>query len=105
MYTTEITIDVKAGGDSAQIATSTASAQGPVVAQPTGHPIGEPVPCTVLSETLCFIRKGANPTALSNGTDQAIPANTLIRFGLMAGERIAVIVATGTGNVYFTPNA
>lgn len=105
MHVTEITLDIKAGGDSQKIATSTSSAQSNAVTLPAQHPAGQPVPCTIVADAQCFVRKGANPTAVSDGTDQILLANTLYRVQLMPGEKLAFILASSTGNVYFTQNA
>lgn len=45
---------------------------------------------------------GANPTATTNST--RIPADTLIPFtSINPGEKFAVILATGSGTVQFSP--
>lgn len=105
MQITEITAEVLSGGQSAQIAISSTSAQGPLVSAPTNHPTGVPVKCLVTPDTICFCRKGTNPTALSNGTDQILLANTTYRVELLPGERMAFVTASASGNVYFTPGA
>lgn len=104
MQTTAITIEALSGGQSTKTATSTTSASLPVVTQPTGLPAGAPIRCAVYSDAVGFIRRGGSPTAVSDGSDQIIPANTLVFVHLMAGERLAIILPTGTGNAYFTPN-
>lgn len=105
MNTSQVSVEALSGGQSVKVATSTTSAQCPVVALPTNHLEGLPVKCTVVVDALSFMRKGANPVAVSDGTDQVLLANTLYRVELLEGERLAVIVPTGTGNVYFTPGA
>lgn len=105
MNITAVSAEALSGGQSVKVATSTTSAQTPVVALPTNHPEGVPVKCMVVVDALTFGRKGANPTALSDGTDQVFLANTLYRVELMKGERMAFIVPASTGNVYFTPGA
>jgi hypothetical protein len=49
------------------------------------------------------MRQGSNPTALSNGTDQFIPANTLLRIvDIESGNKLAFI-AGSAGTVYISP--
>lgn len=103
MNIVQISAAALSGGQSAKIATSTTSAQGPVVSLPDGHPEGVPVKCLITVDALTFGRKGTNPTALSNGTDQVFVANVPYLVELMEGERMAFIVPATTGNVYFTP--
>lgn len=105
MNITQISAEALSGGQSVKIATSVTSAQGPVIANPTNHPKGAPVKCLITCDALTFGRNGTNPTALSDGTDQVFAANTPYRVELMEGERMAFIVPSGTGNVYFTPGA
>lgn len=105
MNVTQVSMAVLSGGQSSKVALTTASAQGPVVTQPATLPAGCAVPCTLVLDAAGFVRKGTNPTALSDGTDQYLVANFPYRIELMAGERLAIILASGTGNAYFTPNA
>lgn len=106
MNTSEISLESLSGGQSANIALTTASAQGPVVTLPTNHPPGGvPVKCNFTPDVDCFYRKGVNPTALSDGTDQQVLAGNTYRTELMVGERLAFIVVAGTGNVKFTQGA
>lgn len=105
MNITEISMDALAGGTSSKVALSTTSAQGPVIANPTNHPKGMPVKCLVTLDATGFLRKGTSPTAVSDGTDQILLANNTYRIELMEGERVAAILASGTGNMYFTPAA
>lgn len=62
----------------------------------------------VYSTVDCFVRAGANPTALSDGTDRFIPANTLLRLDginrAATGSKLAFIAAAA-GTVYITPGA
>lgn len=105
MNIVNIAAEALSGGQSVKVALSTTSAQGPVVSLPTNHPEGVPVKCLITLDAAGFIRKGTNPTAVSDGTDQYVPANTPFRVELMKNERVAAILATGTGNMYFTPGA
>lgn len=103
MNVVQISAEALSGGQSAKIATTTASAQGPVISLGTNQPKGTPVKCLITCDALTFGRKGTNPTALSDGTDQVFVANVPYLVELMEGERMAFIVPTSTGNVYFTP--
>lgn len=105
MNVTQVSAEALSGGQSIKIATSTTSAPGPVIVQPTTLPKGVPVKCLFICDVLTFGRKGSSPTALSDGTDQAFAANVPYRVELMEGERMAFIVPASTGNVYFTPGA
>ena len=86
---------IYSGGQSQVVAVTTSSAQSSAIATSK---------TAVLCSTVdCFIRQGSNPTALSNGTDQFLPAYTPMRYaGITAGYKIAVI-GTGAGNLYITP--
>lgn len=103
MHQTNISIEALSGGQSSKTALTTASAQLPVVSQPSTLPAGTPIRCSLVLDAAGFIRRGSNPTAVVD-SDQYIPANTLVFVQLMAGERLAVILPAGTGNAYFTPN-
>ena len=103
MHQTTVTLEALSGGQSSKTATGTTSAQLPVVAQPAGLPAGSPVRCSLVLDAAGFVRRGTNPTAVVD-SDQYIPANTLVTLQLMAGERLAVVLASGTGLAYFTPN-
>lgn len=85
------------GGQSQLIALSTASAPSNVI---------NGASAVVYSDVLCFFRQGGAPIAVSNGTDQVIPAGVWTRItGIIPGNKLAFIVATGTGNLYLTPGA
>jgi hypothetical protein len=57
----------------------------------------------IYSNVDCWMRQGSNPTALSNGTDQFIPANTLLRIvDIESGNKLAFI-AGSAGTVYISP--
>lgn len=103
MNITEITLDINNGGQSTLITLSATSAQGPVVVQPAGLPVGVPVPCVVTPDVNCWARKGTNPTAVQDSDIKLLAGNTY-RIQLMAGERLA-LVAAGAGTANFTPNA
>lgn len=87
------------GGLSQKIAISTSSAQS------AAFDSFNPVYITVYSDTDCFFRSGANPTAVSNGTDQIIPSGPLYRIGpAQKGHKLAFITASGSGFIYITPD-
>lgn len=104
MHTTAMTLDVLSGGQSQKVALSTTHAETTAITQPITLPAGQPVRCQLALDAAGFIRRGTNPVALSDGTDQYIPANTLVFVHMMAGEKLSIILASGTGNAYFTPN-
>jgi hypothetical protein len=99
---TEITVEALTGGQSTKVALSTVSAQTAAVSAAVK---GVPVRCLVTLDATGFVRKGTNPTAVADGTDQILLANNTYRVELMDGEKLAVVLAAGTGNLYFTPNA
>jgi hypothetical protein len=90
-------IVVLTGGQSAAVSISTTSAQSAAITTPS----------VVVTPTVdCFFRQGANPTALSDGTDQILLATNSYRLsGIVSGNKLAFITASGTGTVYITPGA
>ncbi len=50
-----------------------------------------------------FMRQGADPTAVSNGTDQYIPPGVVFRVGITSGNKLAFISAGTNGVAYITP--
>jgi hypothetical protein len=92
-----ISAQVLSGGQSQKVVTSTASAQTAVLTETI---------YTVTSDTNCFMRMGLSPVALADGTDQIILANQTYRLQpIIPGQKLAFILAVGTGNVYLSPNA
>jgi hypothetical protein len=100
----EHSINIIDGGTTIPLAISGTSAQSAVLFADNQYVDG-PQNVVLYSTTDCFIRKGANPTALSNGTDMIVPAQTLLRTQVMPGERIAAITASATGTLYIMPGA
>lgn len=92
-----ITEQLLAGGESQKVAMSIVSAQTAVLTQ-TSY--------LVSVDATCFVRTSANPTALSDGTDQVLLAGTVHRIvPILPGNKIAFIMNAGTGTAYLTPNA
>ena len=90
-----ISTQIMAGGQSQKVATSVTSAQSGVL---------NCSQVTLISDANVFVRQGVNPTAVSDGTDQMLLANIMHRIlPITAGNKLAFILATGTGNVYLTP--
>lgn len=99
MVVFEHSINVLEGGQSSKISISTSSAQSATFTfpnMPQGYVLITP-------DVPCFVRQGVNPTAVSDGTDQYLPANTIYRAFVNSGNKLAFITASGTGNVYLTP--
>jgi len=95
MPVSQESIHLLSGGQSQQVSISTSSAQSAAI---TGSKT-----IYMCSTVDCFLRQGVDPTALSNGTDQFLPAYAPMRFaGFATGNKIAVI-GTGTGTLYITP--
>lgn len=94
MLVSQETGQIYTGGQSQKVSVSATSAQS------TALTCKSVVLC---SDVDCFIRQGANPTALATGVDQFLPAYTMVRyFNFQPGSKIAVIAST-TGNLYITP--
>lgn len=97
MSSLEISLVPNAGGNSEVIAISTTSAQSSILFHEYAGYVN------ILSTTDCFMRTGANPTALADGTDQFIPGNNLLRIGPIPEDwKLAFITASGAGSVYIT---
>lgn len=96
MSNMELSLIAATGGTSAAVAIGTSSAQSAVInaGEVTVH-------CTVA----CFFRQGANPTAVSDGTDQYLAADRTYRIGMSPGNKLAFKTASGSGTVYLTPKA
>lgn len=90
----EVTIAVDEGGKSQAISVSSTSAQS--AAMPTGR-------CILYSTADVFTRQGTNPTALSDGTDQFIPAGVWLRANFARGAKLAFKTSSSSGTVYITP--
>jgi len=84
------------GQQSVSVSTSSAA---------TTNALGGSCECLVYSSVECFALAGSNPTAtVALGTP--IPANRLIRLrGLLAGDKLAFITASGSGTAYVRPGA
>ncbi|MEF3075160.1 hypothetical protein V2P20_08995 [Methylobacter sp. Wu1] len=95
-FITENSINILTGGQTNAVSISTTSAQSSAI---------NVEKVVIYSTVFCFVRQGANPTALSNGTDQPVPAETYLRVTLTPGNKLAFITASGTGTVYITPGA
>ena len=83
------------GGQSEAIAISGTSAQCTAITAGSA---------LVTSTVDCFFRQGANPTALSNGTDQLLLGGNTYRIsGITSGYELAFITTGASGTVYITP--
>lgn len=90
-----VNLTVNNGGTSEKFSTSTTSAQSAIYDNQS---------LLFITDAACYIRAGANPTALATGVDQYIPANQYVRIApWVPGNRLAVIALTGTGVAYVTP--
>lgn len=92
----EFHLRVTEGGTSQVVAVSTTSAQSTAI-NDVAHVL-------IYTNTAVAVRQGSNPTALTDGTDQVIPAG-LYRVAITPGNKLAFKTLTGTGNVYITPGA
>lgn len=83
-------------GQSQKITVSTTSTQSAPI---------DSTSCTIYSDVDCYVRQGAAPVALSNGSDQFIPAGTFLRLeGITRGNKLGIIGAAA-GTVFLTPGA
>lgn len=88
-------VNALVGGQSAAISISSTSAQSSAIT--TGF-------VTVTPTVDCFFRQGANPTSLSNGTDDFLLANNKYRIsGVPNGNKLAFVTTGAAGTVYITP--
>jgi hypothetical protein len=97
MHTYGISVTADEGNRSAKVAISTASAQSAVYGTSSSG-----AQLLVIPDVACFMRAGVNPTAVVDADMYLLP-NTTYRVQLGLGFRLAFITATGTGNVYITP--
>lgn len=51
----------------------------------------------------CFVREAANPTALSNGTDEFLVAYVTQSKSITSGNKLAFKTTAATGTVYIAP--
>jgi hypothetical protein len=80
-------------GSAQKVTTSTTSAQS------TALQAGEWI---ALASAVTFVLRGANPTAVVD-TCPALPANIPVRLkGIQDNDKLAFIVASGTGTVYLS---
>ncbi len=92
----EISLLLGGGGASQAVSISSTSAQSAAMSGDNA----------VLYSTVdTFVRAGTNPTALSDGTDQFIPAGVLVRVRFDAGSKLAFKTSSASGTVYITPGA
>ena len=93
----ELSLTITTGGGSQAVSISSTSAQSAAITASS---------VLVCVTAACFVRRGSNPTALSNGTDQYLPADTLLRIdGWSSGEKLAFVTTGATGSAYITPGA
>jgi hypothetical protein len=93
----ESSIFANTGGTSQAVSISSVSAQSSAITD--GFAVVTPT-------TDCFFRAGANPTALSNGTDQILLGGNTYRItNITSGHKLAFITTSATGTVYITPGA
>lgn len=92
-----ISCQVLSGGQSSKVAISTVSAQSAALVSAS---------YLITADYNCFVRAGANPVAVADGTDQFIVAGATYRVTpLKIGDKLAFITAGPSGNVYLTPDA
>ena len=92
-------IEAQDGATTQAISVSGTSAQSAAITA------GSAVVYNPLAVTV-FFRRGADPTALADGTDQPIPAGAWARItDIPSGYKLAFINGGTAGTVYLTPGA
>jgi len=94
-----ISNQILSGGQSQKIATSTVAASSTAL---------NASQVTVVCDTNTFVRMGpsGSTTAVNTGADQILLANQQYRIiPIIPGYVLSFILASGTGNVYITPEA
>jgi len=90
-----LTLDL-APGNSQKIAVSGVSAQSAPINASS---------CSIYSDVDCYVRQGAAPVAVADGTDQFVPAGSFVRLtGIARGNRLAII-SNASGTAHLTPGA
>ena len=85
------------GGQSVRISVGAASVQTAVITRPS---------IVITPDVAVYLRRGVNPVALADGTDQYLLASQSYRLhGFMPGERLALIAVGAAGLAYITPDA
>jgi len=100
----EHSLNIVDGGTCQQVAISGTSAQSTVI-QTDNTFIDGPVQIVITPTVDCFVRKGANPTAIVGGTDMYLLGGNAYRTSVMPGERLAFITTGAAGFVYIAPGA
>lgn len=96
MEAREVSIVVDDGGRSAAVAISSTSAQSAAINSDYA---------LVTLTTAAFVRQGANPTAVSDGTDIYLLADITYRLNLKKGNKLAFKTSSSSGTAYITPGA
>lgn len=55
--------------------------------------------------TAAFVRQGADPTAVADGTDTYLLEGATYRLNVAQGNKLAIITSGPTGTAYITPGA
>jgi hypothetical protein len=94
--------------DAITVARGTAEGQQSVsvsgVSAQTTNAIGA-AECLVYANVECFVLAGSNPTATVAAGTPIASGQTIRLRGLVAGDKLAFITASGTGTAYVRPGA
>lgn len=85
---------IATGGTCQKVAISSTSAQSAAIDAHLVH---------VTPTVDCYVREGANPTALSNGTDHFLVANATQAFTITHDNKLAFITTAASGSVHIAP--
>ncbi len=98
----QVSVKATAGGDSTSVAISGASAQSAALTNAAPN-ANQQVDVLVWSTVDCFFRHAADPTALSDGTDQFLGAGVHYRIsGITPGNKLAFKTTGAAGTVYIS---
>lgn len=94
----EYSMKAMSGGSSSKLAVSAASAQSLA--------LGDAYVVVATPTVDVFFRRGVNPVALADGTDQLLLAGSAYRLTGFSGlDKLAFITSGAAGFVYLTPAA
>ena len=85
---------IATGGSCQAVSISGTSAQSTAVTATLVH---------ITATVDCFMREAANPTALSDGTDEFLPAYIVTPKIITSGNKIAFKTTGATGTAYISP--
>lgn len=103
----EVTVKIDGGGNGAKVAIGAASAQSAALSlKPTPTSTADARSDVLVHVSVdCFVRNGANPTAVVDTDLLLIGGNTYRISGVKDGEKLAFITSGGAGFAWIYPGA